>query len=713
MSEIINYTRLTSSDKLQDRFLTCQVYSPLDPEQAESGMIFSQIEILNSWFPTSQIGQTIINTLIREYYRGTKNDKLENFEDAVKKVNESLAQIAQSGETDWIGKLNGVLALFVGDKVHLAQTGQSKAYLFRSNKANFIADGSTSDESPHPLKTFSNIISGTIEKSDKIIIGNQTFYNTIEPNELVLIASSYRPAISALECAKVLRRQNVNQANAIFIELTDKDDLADIPPDQKIETIYIDKAGFSLKHFFRDINRSYLKPITKIFIFLFSNVKDKSSKTISPAIGKFVEKTQQKTKETYQKIQSKVEDKNSRSEIISAQQPNNPDSKLELPSNISTKIKKLKNKLRRELIKAGVYSKKKSKMILLILVPILIIFVLTITYSLTNASKANQTKEDKTSFQSIEETTNIILAAELKNDQSNILGLYKQAVATKDKIKDQTLKNKSEDILDKAKNKIFSITKTSQLKLTTTKEIGAPISNFVTLNDQAYVFDDQNNLYKQQGENYIKISSRIHKNKTIRLASDENNIYILDDKKQLTSFNLKKLASESESVGIAEIGPIKIFSDNAYILNQGQNQIWKIPSNDLAQKSEYIKDSIAITGSVDMAIDGSIYLLNNDGMIKRLSRGKEIGEIEIQLPLSEKINYKYLFTNEETTNFLVIGTDESGIRIVIIGKDGEVVRQLQISDFGKEMINVHANNDLTKLFIANTKTINTYDITID
>lgn len=711
MSEIINYTRLTSSDKLQDRFLTCQVYSPLDPEQAESGMIFSQIEILNSWFPTSQIGQTIINTLIREYYRGTKNDELENFEDAVKKVNESLAQIAQSGETDWIGKLNGVLALFVGDKVHLAQTGQSKAYLFRSNKANFITDGSTSDESPHPLKTFSNIISGTIEKSDKIIIGNQTFYNTIEPNELVLIASSYRPAISALECAKVLRRQNINQANAIFIELTDKDDLADIPPDQKIETIYIDKAGFSIKHFIRDINNSYLKPIAKIFLFLFSNVKDKSSKTISPAIGKFVEKTQKKTKETYQKIQSKVEEKNSRTEIPAAEKLNDSVSKFELPSNISTKIIKLKNKLRRELIKAGVYSKKKSKMILLILVPILIIFGITITYSLTNASRANQEKEDKANVRLVEETSNKILTADLKIDQSNILDLYKQAVSAKETIKDQTLKNKSEDILDKARHKIFSITKTSQLKPATSREIGAPISNFVSIDDQTFVLDDQNNLYKQQGENYIKISSRIHKNKTMKLTADENNILILDDKKQLTSFDLKKLTSQTENANVAEIGPMKIFGDNAYILNQGLNQIWKIPSNELTEKSEYIKDSVAMTGSVDMAIDGSVYILSSDGLIKRLSRGKEIGEIKIQLPLAEKINYKYLFTSEETTNFLVIGTDEDGLRIVIVGKDGEVVKQLQISDLGKEIINVQANNDLTKLFIANTKIINTYEIT--
>lgn len=87
MSLIINHTRLTTSDRLSDRFLTCQVYQPYDDKNRDKGIIYSQVEILNPWFSASQIGQLIINTLIREYYKANDTSDLNNFETAIKKVN--------------------------------------------------------------------------------------------------------------------------------------------------------------------------------------------------------------------------------------------------------------------------------------------------------------------------------------------------------------------------------------------------------------------------------------------------------------------------------------------------------------------------------------------------------------------------------------------------------------------------------------------------
>ncbi|HLB32456.1 MAG TPA: hypothetical protein VJL27_02785, partial [Patescibacteria group bacterium] len=245
MTPVIQYTRLTHADKLPDRFITSQVYRPADPESQREGVIFSQIEILNPWLPATQIGQTIINTAIREYYRAGDTSELNNFEIALKKVNETLAQITQSGETEWIGRLNGVLILINNQEIHISQTGQTQAYLFRSTKVNHITEGMATSNEPHPLKTFSNIMSGSLEEYDKIIIANPIVYETVPLEQIKEIVTASAPALAAEELAKILRRERKAAGEALILELTTKEDVASMPPEYKIDTVYIDrKTGF-------------------------------------------------------------------------------------------------------------------------------------------------------------------------------------------------------------------------------------------------------------------------------------------------------------------------------------------------------------------------------------------------------------------------------------------------------------------------------------
>lgn len=237
------YTRLTHADKLPDRFLTTQVYSPADPEAQNKGMIFSQIEILNPWFPTSQIGQTIINTIIREYYRGNDTSDLVNLESALKRVNETLAQVTQSGETDWIGNLHGVLILINGKDIHFSQTGRTQAYLFRSGRINHITEGLDSENEPHPLRTFSNITSGTLEDNDKIVIANPAFFKVVDLDTAKEIVNQYPPSLAAQEFAKILKMNKAHAGEALVLSLMNKRDYEALPVEEKFDTVYMDAGG--------------------------------------------------------------------------------------------------------------------------------------------------------------------------------------------------------------------------------------------------------------------------------------------------------------------------------------------------------------------------------------------------------------------------------------------------------------------------------------
>jgi len=237
------YTRLTHAERLADRFLTSQAYNTSDPDSLHEGTIFGQIEILNPWFPTSQIGQTIINTAIREYYRSTDSSELNNFENALKKVNDTLAQVTQSGETEWVGNLHGILMLISGKDIHISQTGATDAFLFRGRQINHITEGLSDVSDTHPLRTFSNIVSGTLNEGDKIVIANPAFSEKITLEEMGTILQESSPSVAATEFARLLKKEKATPAEAIIIEIATKNSIASLPLEEKNDTVYLDRGG--------------------------------------------------------------------------------------------------------------------------------------------------------------------------------------------------------------------------------------------------------------------------------------------------------------------------------------------------------------------------------------------------------------------------------------------------------------------------------------
>lgn len=392
MSEIINYTRLTTSDKIADRFLTCQVYIPTDKDQAELGEIFSHVEIKSPWFGSTQVGQTIINTLIREYYRGHDSSELNNFEEAVKKVNESLAKSAQNGETEWIGKLSSVLILINNSEVHFAQTGKSHAYLYRGGRVNHITEGLEQEDAPHPLKTFSNLTSGSLQEGDKIVIANESFFEILNPNELKMIVSALPPTQAAIECAKIIQMQGVSDANATFIELTTKEKLANLSPDQKLEAVYLDHQVMGIS----TLSKNALFNVGALIKTGFSKMIAAITGIISPIAKKGISKTQEKSKVAIEKTKQITQERIEEIDTKLTEASVNKGEKgffLKIFGVVTKLFLKIKNKMRRNLIHTGIYSQKKSRMYLIFLLPVIIILIVAVSYGLYEKKNNKSAKE--------------------------------------------------------------------------------------------------------------------------------------------------------------------------------------------------------------------------------------------------------------------------------------------------------------------------------
>jgi len=686
MNEIINYTRLTTSDKLPDKFVTCQAYIPQDKDQAENGMIFSQIEISSAWFPTSQVGQTVINTLIKEYYRATNSSELVNFEESVKKVNESLAFAAQNGETDWIGKLSGVLVLLNGTEIHFAQTGTSHAYLYRGGKINHITEGLESPDAPHPLKTFSNLTSGSLLESDKVIVANDAFFEVINPNELKMIIASFSPSLAALECAKIFQNQGAQDANAIFLELTTKDELANLPPDQKVEAVYLDQQiqtistlgknafrrvfgamGSSLKNSYRkaqEFSRSTVKPIAKRG---YEISRERTAGAIS--------KTKEIAKNQGERFDAKLE---KMSEERGHEKKNAP---LLISLAITTYFTKTKNKIKRFLIRKGIYSENRSKMYLVLLSIVIIILAGTVFLTINHRNNVTTTKAAEEAYNQMVSLSGEADILASKGLDEEALTRYVSVIELQTKVSLGRVKQDADRIATKAKEKIKQLAHLKDLESNRNVTLDN-VSAISYLNDDLFAAVG-GDLYKVNSTDSNKIAS-IGSSLDFLVAINELDLFAGLTRNQVVTFDKSGNDFKNQNLDISSPSAIYVFSSNIYVADKSKNTLWKsIYNHGFEEISPYFEDDIKFKEIISLAIDGSVYTLSNNAEVTRYSRGREIENFPLKLPGNQRFSKLYGIFSEVDSNYLfILGEVDHEVRLVKSLKTGEFESQFNLINAG-------------------------------
>jgi len=713
MSEIINYTRLTTSDKVADRFLTCQIYIPQDKDQAELGVVFSHVEIKSPWFGTAQVGQTVINTLIREYYRGHDSSELNNFEEAVKKVNESLAKSAQNGETEWIGKLSSVLVLVNKAEIHFAQTGKSHAYLYRGGRVNHITEGLEQEEAPHPLKTFSNLTSGSLQENDRIVIANESFFEIINPNELRLIVSNLAPTAAALECAQIVQMHGASDANAIFLELTTKEKLADLPTDQKLEAVYLDHQVVGIS----TLSKNAISNISSSLSGFLKNGFAKISGAITPIAKKGIEKSKEKSKIALQRTKEVASDKIEKldGKVSQASINSHEDSLVNKIIGVIVKsFLKLKNKSRRNLIKSGIYGEKKSKMYAIFLIPVVLILIGAIlfgTYEKNNSKSQKDAQSKQNQIVSLEGEASILIS---KNDTTGALGKLKNIISVAQSLAGTKFADSANASIQKANAKIVDITKLQSIQPELVSEVNEPQT--IELNGNSLVLVGSTKFY------YKKINEiAFSKGFDLGLGTDaafsstiidQTNLAVISKNKKLVRVDLVKNSATPINVEMQNSGLINSFATNLYLLDNIGSQIFKFTNNNGSFQSPtpYLKDGSSIANTVSFAIDGSIYSLTQDGTITKYSRGLETGKISFEMPASEKMqDYQIIKTTESSEFLYLLANDGSSTRLIKIKKSGGFVKQYQLQD-SKAIKDMEIDETNNQLFLLDASSLLTYRI---
>lgn len=153
--------------------------------QKKLGTFLGFFIVRDSSTSSANIVNFLTSEIKKEYFAFPKRGIAESFETSLHRVNRALAEIANVGNVDWLGTIDGAVCAIDEKTMYFSATGGALFLLLRDGNLIDISEGLTSEEAKkHPLKTFVDISSGQLMAGDKIIITSPELIQLISFEEL-------------------------------------------------------------------------------------------------------------------------------------------------------------------------------------------------------------------------------------------------------------------------------------------------------------------------------------------------------------------------------------------------------------------------------------------------------------------------------------------------------------------------------------------------
>lgn len=159
-------------------------YDPENIAFQTLGSVFGIFEIDAQSEDSAYIVNFLASIVKKEYYTHPKRSSIESLEATLHKINTALSKLIKQDNTAWLGKLNAAICVFDKNQIHFTVSGKAKTLLIRDSSLTDISEGLTEESELHPLKTFTEVSSGKLKESDKIILTTPGLFEVITPQDL-------------------------------------------------------------------------------------------------------------------------------------------------------------------------------------------------------------------------------------------------------------------------------------------------------------------------------------------------------------------------------------------------------------------------------------------------------------------------------------------------------------------------------------------------
>jgi hypothetical protein len=160
-------------------------YTSINFTQKELGTILGFFIVRDQSSNSENIVNFLASEVKKHYFAPNQKTVEEKFESTLHRVNRALEELANIGNVDWLGTIDGAVCVISDASIHFSVTGSASILLLRDNALLDISEGLASPEAmEYPLKTFVDISSGELNDGDKIIITSKELLELISIDEL-------------------------------------------------------------------------------------------------------------------------------------------------------------------------------------------------------------------------------------------------------------------------------------------------------------------------------------------------------------------------------------------------------------------------------------------------------------------------------------------------------------------------------------------------
>lgn len=591
-----------------------------------------------------------IFSALKRAYRRQPNEN--SFENAISQINEELGKLAEMGQTQWINKLNCIVAVRHENNFSISTCGKVSAFLLRNKE---FTDISCSQNQPHPLKTFENFANGKIRLGDLVILSTTQLFNHISMDRLLEIISG-TGFLTATQTIIELLKKNADPQTSFGVILN-----LQVPAGQAVEeepdleNYIVERQSVTVNLWKQSL--SYIKSI-----FALDKNHHREPKVSLPKIS---------LANRVKGLASRVKNLFSKSGYFIKNAKNSAGSMKQAVNSVNlTKFKALS----------------KPKQILTISVIVLLVAALVnvgIALKLKSSSKANQEITNQ-----LKETQSL-----LSNAQSALL--YKDEVKAGEYFNQASAKLPAQDKINSSNKALYEQVsgQFNEVKDLMEKNIAVNTENLGSLSQadillkiSGYLATQANNAVVSYDINSGKIEdgklslptqavAEVNIGKNSAVIYDGEGLYVWDYSAGKFGQAFSQSVPQKEDFGGMAFYPT---NSRVYIVDKKSGAIisYLVNGTSISKPVVSVRDP-SLNSSVGIAIDGSIYVLTASGLNKYQS-GKLADFSLPALPKAFSGKGK-IYTQKEFANIYILDVENN--RVLVIDKKGVLVHTLKSENF--------------------------------
>jgi hypothetical protein len=654
--------------KDENSFLENYAYDLFQDHGDKSGQIFVNVEIQNNPVDAEEIAGTIFETMQRVFFEDVGKDPYERFEVTLKAVNGILSEFRAQKVSGYIGNLNVIIAVIVGDELFLTQTGDSEAYLIRKRYVSIVSDGLAEDTGEEG-ETFTSIASGKIEPGDFVLFASTRLLRYIGKTDLAQSVNKKSITESLAEIKDAVSTEILGRVALVGIQFSK----ATAGEERTIEGMEdrVNVASLESEH---------------------SRVSARKE-TLS---GKFFSAI----KKGYKRDRTEVFRGRGNSAL----------------SSVTGGIKKLFK---------GLFSKGFGKDKILALLVIVIVVLLT-GILIANGQQAAKDEIERLDAILIG-VQDQIAEAETKAgyDKEVAKDLLDQAYLDAKSVFDSKYYRQKASLfmvdIEEARDKLDNVIRLSSPKVfadLSEKRSDISALGFALVGDRVFVYE-YNALYETVLDQ-VQDPLTIDDDETVIAATgfdDRNSIVFLTQSGKLLEYKEGTISFMDTDDGSFHKGvALADWSNKIYVLDAVGDQIWKYSYKGTRDKfgaaEAYKSDDTDLSTGVDLAIDANVYSLDTSGDITKFYAGSKVPFFVNNAPFNMFKDPSRLFTNEKLDEIYILDSQEA--RVLVFRKDSKTgnidyVTQYFFEGVG-ELRDIYVDPDTKKLYALSASKIYEVDL---